>query len=73
MLCTVIVKPHSKKGPLVIVDDNIVTVYLREKPVDGKANAALIEILSDHFGVAKTCVSIKSGQNARRKLVEIIR
>lgn len=48
------------------------TVYLREKPVDGAANAALIKILAEHFHVAKSCVVIKSGASSRHKLIEII-
>lgn len=48
------------------------TVYLREKPVDGAANAALIKLLAAHFHVAKSCVIIKSGATSRHKLVEIL-
>lgn len=48
------------------------TVYLREKPVDGAANAALIKILAEHFHVAKSCVVIKSGASSRHKLIEIL-
>lgn len=48
------------------------TVYLREKPVDGAANTALIKILAEHFRVAKTCVVIKSGATSRHKLIEIL-
>ena len=53
MIYTVTVKPHSKKGPLVLAtSSNELTVYLREKPVDGEANQALIKLLAEHFGVA---------------------
>lgn len=48
------------------------TVYLREKPVDGAANAALIKILANHFHVAKSCVIIKTGAASRHKLIEIL-
>lgn len=48
------------------------TVYLREKPVDGEANAALIKLLAKHFHVAKSCIHIKTGVRGRRKLVEVI-
>lgn len=92
MIYSVIVKPGSKKGPLVVETpatasaDSLIspktyvnsaaaknlTVYLREKPVDGAANAALIKILAEHFHVAKSCVVIKSGASSRHKLIEII-
>lgn len=71
---TVTVKPHSKKGPLVIAtSDNELTVYLREKPIDGEANQALIKLLAEHFQVAKTCIAIKSGARGRQKLVEVLK
>lgn len=66
------VKPNSKKGPLVIEHDNELTVYLREKPVDGEANTALIRLLAKHFGVSKTCITIKTGQNSRHKIIEVL-
>lgn len=72
MIYTVLVKPNSKKGPLVIEKNGELTVYLREKPVEGKANMTLIKILAKHFGVAKGCVVIKSGAHGRKKLIEIL-
>ncbi len=72
MIYSVKVKPNSKKGPQVILEPpNSLTVFLREKPVDGEANRALIRILSDYFQVPKTTITIKTGQSGRQKLVEI--
>lgn len=69
---SVTVKPHSKKGPLVLaISNNELTVYLREKPVDGEANQALIKLLAEHFGVAKTRIRIKTGARGRQKLIEV--
>lgn len=73
MIYQVYVKPNSKKGPLVVADGNQLTVYLREKPIEGEANAALIRLLAKHFDVPKTSVLIKTGQHGRIKLVEIPR
>ena len=71
MIYTVTVKPNSKKGPLVVEGSDGLTVYLREKPVDGAANAALIKLLAQHFHVAKTSITIKSGARGRKKLIAI--
>lgn len=71
MIYTVTVKPHSKKGPLVTASDRELIVYLREKPVDGEANSALVKLLAEHFQVAKSQVHIKTGARGRKKLVEI--
>ena len=81
MIYSVTVKPGSKKGPLVVKTPadassangaKNLTVYLREKPVDGSANTALIKLLADYFHVAKSCVVIKSGAASRHKLIEVL-
>lgn len=68
----VTVKPNSKKGPLILENAEKLTVYLREKPIDGEANTALIKNLAKHFNVSKSQVVLKSGQRGRKKLVEIL-
>ena len=72
MIYSVIVKPNSKKGPLVVADGEQLIVYLREKPIAGEANTALIQTLAKHFRVPKSCVRIKTGARGRKKLVEIL-
>jgi len=71
MIYTVIVKPGSKKGPLVIPNGNELVVYLREKPIDGQANTALVKLLASYFHVPKTSVRLKSGTRGRKKIVEV--
>lgn len=71
MLYHVTVKPNSKKGPLVVENNEGLTVYLREKPIDGEANTALIKLLAEHFRVPKTTITIKAGVRGRQKRVEI--
>ncbi|MBX5487089.1 MAG: DUF167 domain-containing protein, partial [Mycolicibacterium hassiacum] len=42
------VKPGSRKGPLVEVDDDgALTVYVPERAVNGKANAAVVRLLAE--------------------------
>ncbi len=41
-------------------------------PVDGKANAALIEFVADRLGLPKSAVTLKSGQTSRRKVLEVV-
>jgi uncharacterized protein YggU (UPF0235/DUF167 family) len=66
------VKPGSKKGPLVETnDDGSLTVYLQERAVDGAANQGLVELLAKHFGTRKSDVSIESGFTSRIKRVNI--
>ena len=48
-----------------------VLVRLHAAPVDGAANAELIEILADALSVPKRAVSIVSGERSRHKRVRI--
>ena len=73
MILQVLVKPGSKKGPLVEVGPSSdLTVYLREKAHDGEANIALVKMLADYYDVAKSQVVIKRGEKSHHKTVEII-
>jgi uncharacterized protein YggU (UPF0235/DUF167 family) len=68
----VLVKPGSKKGPLVEVNDNGgYTVYLLQRAVDGAANEGLIELLAKHFQISKSRVTIESGFTSRIKRVSM--
>jgi uncharacterized protein len=46
-------------------------VFLKEKPVDGKANEALLRVLRQHFNTPPDGVRILSGFGSRIKIVEI--
>jgi uncharacterized protein (TIGR00251 family) len=46
-------------------------IRLTAPPVDGKANAHLLAFLAESFGVAKSQVSLLSGQQSRQKRVRI--
>lgn len=46
-------------------------VYVTAPAVDGKANAALIETLAEHFHVRKSAIAIVRGETSREKVVEI--
>lgn len=66
------VKPGSTKGPLVEPDgQGGLTVYVRERAVDGKANEAVVALLAKHFNVSKSRVSIVRGQASRFKFVSV--
>lgn len=68
----VTVKSGSKKGPLVEADsEGVMTAFVRERAVDGKANEAVIALLAEHFGVAKADVAIVRGHQSRHKLIRV--
>jgi len=65
------VKPNSSKILVEKITDQVYKVKLTAPPVEGKANAQLIKVLADYFGIGKSRVEIKSGKNARNKVVII--
>lgn len=66
------VKPGSKKGPLVeTAPDGTLTVFLLQRAIDGAANQGLIELLAQHFEVPKSRVTIESGFTSRIKRISI--
>lgn len=47
-------------------------IWVRETPVDGKANTAVCRAIAKHFGIAPSRVSVKKGHTSRHKIIEII-
>lgn len=69
---TVHVQPGAKKTIVAGVHGDALKIRLAAPPVDGRANAALISFVAERLAVAKSAVSLKSGQTSRRKVVEVI-
>lgn len=46
-------------------------VRVHAKPIEGQANAAVIEALAEHFGVQKSRVRIVAGLTSKRKTVDV--
>lgn len=67
------VKPGSKKGPLVVWQDDLnYIVYVPERAVDGAANQAVTKLLASHFSVPKSRVQLLRGAKSKFKLFEIV-
>lgn len=65
------VQPRASKTMIAGMHDGCVKVRLAAPPVDGAANAALVEFVAERLGMAKSRVRIVSGQASRRKVVEV--
>lgn len=65
------VKPGSRVEELTEQADGTWLARVKAPPVDGKANAAVIDLVARHFGLRKAQVSIKSGAAARLKSVTL--
>ena len=67
------VQPGAARNEFVGRHGERLKVRLMARAIDGKANAALIEFLSDYYGVAKRDVRIVAGLKSRDKRVIIDR
>lgn len=65
------VQPRASKAGLEDVREGRLRVRLAAPPVDGAANKALIELLSDAFGVPKSQIELLAGHTGREKRVAI--
>lgn len=67
------VKPNSKEEKIEQIDFNNFIVAVKEPPIRGRANKAIIKALSEYFKVSKSNLKIISGHTSRQKIVEIIK
>lgn len=65
------VRPGAKRTEFAGKHGERIKVRLAAPPVDGKANAALIEFLAGEYGVPRRNVTIESGLTSRQKRVSI--
>lgn len=65
------VKPGSSKNEIFLDQNNQLVVKLRAKPVDGEANAALIEFLSSELKIGKSGIEILKGTTSRVKKIRL--
>lgn len=62
------VKPGSRGGDRVAEgDDGVLTLWVRERAVDGRATEAAAALLASHLGVPRRDVTLVSGAASRLK------
>lgn len=65
------VQPGASRNEIQGFQDDVLRVKLMAPPVEGKANKALVALLSDLLHVRKADITIVTGQTGRDKLVEV--
>ena len=65
------VQPGAKRSQFAGMHGERMKVRIAAPAADGRANAALIEFLADHYGVPRRNVTLESGAAARQKRVAI--
>lgn len=68
---SVTVVPRSSKNEVIPLEDGSYKIKITAPPVDGEANKKLIELISEYFDVAKSCVKIVKGETGKKKIIEI--
>ena len=65
------IQPGARKTEIAGLHGEALKIRLAAAPVDGKANACLIEYLARQLGVAKSAVELISGDTSRAKRVRV--
>ena len=64
-------KPRSKEKRVEKIDDTHFVVFVKEPPVQGRANAAIGKALAEYFGVPASFVKLTSGFSSKEKTFEL--
>ena len=67
----VLVQPRASRARLGPRHDGRLKVAVTAPPVDGEANAAVIELIAAALGVARSAVQVVHGASSRRKTLRI--
>jgi hypothetical protein len=65
------VKPNSRVSSLEQGPDGNWLARVKAPPVDGKANAELVNLIAAHFNCRKAAVEIRAGASGRDKRVKV--
>jgi uncharacterized protein (TIGR00251 family) len=67
----VIVQPRASRAGVGPVVGDRLRVAVSAPPVDGKANEAVVRVLSEALGVARSAIEIVRGETGRRKTIRV--
>ena len=64
-------KPNSREEKVEQIAEGQFVVSVKEPPIQGRANEAIIRALAEYFSVSKLQIKIISGWTSRQKIIEI--
>jgi uncharacterized protein (TIGR00251 family) len=64
-------QPRASRNAFAGIIGDSIKLAITAPPVDGKANQAVIQFLSDFFRVPKSNITIVSGETGKNKVVAI--
>ncbi|MFA7244428.1 MAG: DUF167 domain-containing protein [Patescibacteria group bacterium] len=62
----------NSKKPKILENDGIFKIWINEKPVEGKANKAVIRSIAEYFNTNPSAIRIVKGEKTAQKLIEIM-
>lgn len=65
-------KPNSKEEQVEKISENEFVVSVKEPPIGGRANTAILRALADYLNISSSHLRIVSGYTSRQKVVEIL-
>jgi hypothetical protein len=66
-------KPRSKAEYVKELEGGVLEVAVKEVPEEGRANARIVELIAEYFGVSKSSVRQLSGHKGRVKVFQIMK
>ena len=66
------VKTGKREEMVEKVDENHFVVWVKERPVKGRANKEVVKVLADYFGLSKSRVKIIFGLTSLNKIVKVV-
>ena len=67
----ILVQPRASRAKIGPMHDGRLKVAVTAPPVDGEANAAVIELVARQLGIARGDVVVVRGASSRRKTLQI--
>lgn len=71
MRIIVVAKAGAKTQKILKVSDDKFRVFVKAPPVEGKANEAIVKLLSEYFDVPKSSIDLTKGHKSSVKIFEI--
>lgn len=72
MRISIKVKPNSKEEKIEQLGNNQFIVKVKAPAQEGKANKALIKLLSKYFDIPKSMIIISKGHQCGNKIIDIV-
>jgi uncharacterized protein YggU (UPF0235/DUF167 family) len=68
---TVIAHPNARVDRVDLTRDGTLNVWVRQRPVDGRANVAIEQTVASALGLRPRQVRLVVGASSRRKIIDV--